>query len=54
MPLEDFLDETLGLLHAEPTPKEIIVERARSLRTAQATGNYDNALQMLSGWKASD
>ena len=54
MPLEDFLDETLALLHAEPTPKEIIVERARFLRTAQATGNYDKALGMLSAWKAPD
>jgi len=54
MPLEDFLDETLALLHAEPTPKEIIVERAKFLRTAQATGNYANALEMLSAWKASD
>ncbi|MFL9860051.1 SDR family NAD(P)-dependent oxidoreductase [Paraburkholderia madseniana] len=54
MPLEDFLDETLALLHAEPTPKEIIVERAKFFRTAQATGNYDNALEMLSAWKASD
>jgi len=54
MPLEDFLDETLALLHAEPTPKEIIVERAKFFRTAQATGNYDNSLEMLSSWKASD
>ncbi|MBY4766221.1 SDR family oxidoreductase [Burkholderia ambifaria] len=54
MPLEDFLDETLALLHAEPTPKEIIVERAGFFRTAQATGNYDKALGMLSAWKAPD
>ncbi|WP_087751482.1 SDR family oxidoreductase [Paraburkholderia caledonica] len=54
MPLEYFLDETLALLHAEPTPKEIIVERARFFRTAQATGNYDKALGMLSAWKAPD
>jgi uncharacterized oxidoreductase len=54
MPLEDFLDETLALLHGEPTPKEIIVERAKFLRTAEATGNYDNVLGMLSAWKAPD
>lgn len=52
MPLEDFLDETLALLHGEPTPKEVIVERAKFFRTAQAAGNYDNALAMLSAWKA--
>lgn len=54
MPLEDFLDETLTLLHSEPTPKEIIVERAKFFRTAEATGNYENALGMLSVWKAPD
>jgi short-subunit dehydrogenase involved in D-alanine esterification of teichoic acids len=54
MPLEDFLEEALALLHGEPTPKEIIVERAKFFRTAEATGNYDKALGMLSAWKAPD
>lgn len=54
MPLEDFLDETLTLLHAEPAPKEVVVERAQFFRTAQATGNYDNALAMLTAWKPAD
>ncbi|WP_447991492.1 SDR family oxidoreductase [Achromobacter spanius] len=51
MPLEDFLDETLALLHGEPTPREIIVERAKYLRTAEAAGNYEAALAMLSAWQ---
>lgn len=54
MPLDDFLDETLALLHGEPTPKEIIVERAKFVRYAEATGNYDNVLGMLSSVKAPD
>lgn len=54
MPLKDFINETIDLLHAEPTPDEIIVERARFLRTAGATGHYDSALKMLSEWKAAD
>ncbi|ACT07298.1 short-chain dehydrogenase/reductase SDR [Dickeya chrysanthemi Ech1591] len=54
MPLDDFLNETLDLLHADPTPDEIIVEHAKFLRTAEATGNYDRALEMLSAWKAPD
>jgi short-subunit dehydrogenase involved in D-alanine esterification of teichoic acids len=54
MPLNDFLDETLAILHGEPTPKEVVVERAKFFRTAEATGNYDNALGMLSAWKATD
>lgn len=48
MPLDEFLDETLSLLHSEPTPREIIVERAKFVRYAEATGNYDNVLGMLS------
>jgi len=51
MPLKDFLDETLALLHSEPAPREIIVERAKYLRTAEASGNYEAALAMLSAWK---
>ena len=54
MPLDDFLDETLAILHGEPTPREIIVERAKFLRHAGTTGNYDNALAMLSAVKAPD
>lgn len=54
MPLENFLDETFALLQQEPTPKEIVVERAQFLRTAQANGNYDSALEMLSAWKPED
>lgn len=54
MPLEDFLDETIAILHSEPTPKEIIVENAKFLRDAVVTGNYDNALGMLSAWKPTD
>ncbi|MYM73905.1 SDR family NAD(P)-dependent oxidoreductase [Duganella sp. FT134W] len=50
MPLEEFLDETISLLHSEPAPKEVIVERAKYLRTAEAAGNYHDALSMLSAW----
>ncbi|WAH63163.1 SDR family oxidoreductase [Xanthomonas hortorum] len=48
MPLDEFLDEALALLHAEPTPKEIVVERAKFLRDAAANGSYDEMLGMLS------
>lgn len=48
MPLDEFLDETLTLLHAQETPKEIVVERAQFLRRAEANGTYDRALEMLS------
>ncbi|WP_405734175.1 SDR family oxidoreductase [Streptomyces sp. NBC_01537] len=48
MPLEDFLDETLTLLHTRPDAKEIVVERARFVRDAEAGGRYDDVLAMLS------
>lgn len=51
MPLEDFLTETLALLHAEPTPQEIIVDNAKFVRCAEANGTYAEVLGMLSGVK---
>jgi uncharacterized oxidoreductase len=52
MPLEDFLAETMNLLADEPDAKEIVVERARFIRDAQANGNYDDVLAMLAGVEA--
>ncbi|MFF3371913.1 SDR family oxidoreductase [Streptomyces sp. NPDC002680] len=49
MPLDEFLDETLGLLREQPDAKELVVERAKFVRYAEANGAYDQALAMLSG-----
>ena len=49
MPLDDFLTETLTLLGAQPEAKEIVVERAKFVRYAEANGAYDQVLAMLSG-----
>ncbi|SDO03301.1 Short-chain dehydrogenase involved in D-alanine esterification of teichoic acids [Streptomyces sp. cf386] len=49
MPLDDFLTETLDLLREQPDAKELVVERARFVRDAEAHGTYDNVLAMLSG-----
>ncbi|WP_327696368.1 SDR family oxidoreductase [Streptomyces sp. NBC_00459] len=49
MPLDDFLTETLDLLRENPDAKELVVERARFVRDAEANGSYDNVLAMLSG-----
>jgi short-subunit dehydrogenase involved in D-alanine esterification of teichoic acids len=49
MPLDDFLTETLDLLRENPDAKELVVERARFVRDAEANGTYDNVLAMLSG-----
>ncbi|XUL89749.1 hypothetical protein ACQ86D_26550 [Streptomyces galilaeus] len=49
MPLDEFLDETLGILRDRPDAKELVVERARFVRDAEANGSYDNVLALLSG-----
>ncbi|MET7687183.1 SDR family NAD(P)-dependent oxidoreductase [Streptomyces sp. NPDC005483] len=49
MPLDDFLTEALDLLREKPDAKEIVVERARFIRDAQANGSYDDVLAMISG-----
>ncbi|MCX5369006.1 SDR family oxidoreductase [Streptomyces sp. NBC_00015] len=49
MPLDDFLTETLTLLRERPDAREIVVERARPVRDAEANGTYDDVLAMLSG-----
>ena len=41
MPLEDFIAETMNLLKSAPDAEEILVERAKPQRTAEASGNYD-------------
>ena len=51
MPLEDFLDEVMELLESEPDAKEILVDRVRFLRFAEAEGRYDDVLDMLAGYQ---
>lgn len=48
MSVEDFIAETMQILKTQPTPSEVNVERVKFLRFAEATGNFDKALQMLS------
>jgi len=43
-----YITETMQILKTQPTPSEIIVERVKPLRFAEATGTFDKALQMLS------
>jgi len=47
MPLKDYIAETMQILKTQPTPSEINVEKVKFLRFAEATGNFDKALQML-------
>jgi uncharacterized oxidoreductase len=49
MPLDDFLTQALDLLREKPDAKELVVEGARSIRDAVATGSYDDVLAMIAG-----
>jgi short-subunit dehydrogenase involved in D-alanine esterification of teichoic acids len=51
MPLDEFLDELFELLEISPTPRELIVERAKPLRFAEASGSHEEVLNMLAGYK---
>lgn len=44
LPMGDFLDEVIGLLTQNPTPKEIVVERAKPLRWAEHDDTYEELL----------
>ena len=47
MPLADYIAETFALLQRQPTPPEVLVERVRFLRFAEAEGRFDQAFQAL-------
>lgn len=47
MPLEAFTDEVMALLREQPTPAEILVERVKFLRNAEAERRFEQALAAL-------
>lgn len=47
MPLQDYLTEVMSILEAQPDATEILVERVKPLRFAEAGGNYEQVLGML-------
>lgn len=51
-PLTDFTDEVMALLTQQPTPPEILVERVRFLRFAEANGQFDETLIKLNAFAA--
>jgi uncharacterized oxidoreductase len=51
MSLPDYIEQTMQILKTQPTPSEICVEHVKFLRFAEAQGNFDKALQMLSAVK---
>ncbi|WP_290058428.1 SDR family oxidoreductase [Amycolatopsis solani] len=49
MPLEDFLDEVMDLLGTDPKAEQVLVERVKWQRNAEAEGRYADVLSVLSG-----
>lgn len=47
MPLDEFLDEVMGLLEKDPNANEIQVERVKFLRYGEARGDYDKVVAAL-------
>jgi uncharacterized oxidoreductase len=47
MPLDDYVDQVLDLLQAQPGAKEIQVERVKFLRYGEARGDYDQVVATL-------
>ena len=47
MPLHEFADEVMRLFAQVPTPAEILVERVRPLRSAEADGQFEQRLTGL-------
>ena len=46
-PLDAFADEAMALFARQPTPSEILVERVRFLRFAEAEGRFDATVRQL-------
>jgi uncharacterized oxidoreductase len=47
MPLGDFIRESMTLLAEDPEAAEILVERVKSLRTAEATGRFATVFDLI-------
>jgi uncharacterized oxidoreductase len=47
MPLDEYIAETMTLLHSQPEADEIIVERVRPFRFAERDGVYDEVYSAL-------
>ncbi|MFI5907987.1 SDR family oxidoreductase [Dactylosporangium sp. NPDC051541] len=52
MPLDEYLDEVMALLEADPRAEQILVERVKFLRNAVPEGRYRDVLAALSGYRS--
>jgi len=51
-PLNEFADEVLALLTVQPTPAEVLVERVKFLRDAEAEHRFDATVAQLNAFAA--
>ncbi len=49
MPVDEFLSQVMEIIRTQPDAKEILVETVKFLRFAEARGDYDKVLGLLSG-----
>jgi len=49
MPLEEFVSEVMSLLESQPDARQILVERVKRQRYAEANGTYDQVFAMQAG-----
>lgn len=49
MPLDEFADEVVALLESQPDAREILVERVKPLRNAEADGRYEQVVAAVNG-----
>ncbi len=49
LPLDAYIDEVMALFAQSPTPAEILVERVKFLRNAEAEGRFEVALAAVNG-----
>jgi uncharacterized oxidoreductase len=47
MPLDEYADQVIAQFTQQPTPAEILVDRSRLLRMAEAEGRFDQTFRML-------
>jgi len=47
MPLDVFITEVMGLIESQPDAHEILVERVKPLRFAEASGNFETFFQQF-------
>jgi uncharacterized oxidoreductase len=49
MPFDAFIDEVMAIMAQDPMPEEILVERVKGFRNAEAEGRFDQTFQTLNG-----